>query len=96
MQVTTVTSFKALISAYMRQVKGGEELLITERGRTVVRVAPIEEVVPLSKHLLEMENRGQLQRPRAPLPTDFWDLSRPSDPDAKVRLRVSREREQGR
>ena len=96
MQITTVTNFKALISAYMRHVKDGEELLITERGRTVVRIAPIEEVAPLTEHLLEMENRGQLQRPRTPLPSNFWDLPRPKDPDAKVRLRVSQERDQGR
>lgn len=96
MQSTTVTNFKSLISAYMRQVKDGEEVLITERGQAVARILPVNGVASLPGHLLEMEKRGQLKRAQTSLPDNFWDLPRPMDPHAKLRAAVSQEREESR
>ncbi len=51
--------------------------------------------VPLQEHLRDMEKKGLLKRGKQPLPADFWDLPRPADPQAAVRLTVLREREAG-
>ena len=51
--------------------------------------------VPLPEHLRDMEQKGLLKRGKQPLPADFWDLPRPADPQATVRLTVLREREAG-
>ena len=48
---------------------------------------------PLPEHLRDMEQKGLLKRGKQPLPADFWDLPRPADPQAAVRLTVLRERE---
>ena len=43
MQTATVSQLKVSLSAYLRQVKAGEELVITERGRPIARLQPLSE-----------------------------------------------------
>ena len=91
MQTTTVSS----LSIYLRQVEAGEDVPITVHGRTVGRLQPIATPSPIPEHLRHMEDKGLLKRGKQPLPADFWELPRPADPQAAVRLTVQREREAG-
>ena len=95
MQTTTISKLKASLGAYLRQVKAGEEVVITEYGRPVARLLP-PSPAPLPERLRDMEENGLVRRGTHPLPEDFWDLRRPSDPQAAVRSTVVREREEGR
>lgn len=95
MQTTTVSKLKMSISACLRQVKDGEELLITEHGRPVARLLPVADIASLPEHLAEMERKGLLKRAEKSLPDDFRNLPRPADPEAAMRSAVSREREEG-
>lgn len=94
MQTTTVSKLKMSLSAYLRQVKAGEEVLVTEHGRPVARLLPPSQT-SLPDYLQEMEKNGLVRRGQRPLPQNFWDLLRPADPDAGVRSIVMREREEG-
>jgi prevent-host-death family protein len=42
-QKASVAQIKARLSEYLRQVKGGQEVLITERGTPVARIVPLED-----------------------------------------------------
>ena len=95
MEITTVSRLKMLLSAYLRRVKAGEEVLVTQRGRPIARLVPISSPTVLPEHLGELEKNGLLRRGEKPLSADFWDLPRPVDPGAVVRSTVSREREEG-
>ena len=96
MKTTTVSQFKTSLSAYLRQVKTCEEVLITKHGRPIARLLPIENPVSLSEHLQDMEKKGLLKRGEKPLPANFWNLPCPADPQGAVRSAVLGEREQGR
>ena len=96
MKTATVSQLKMLLSAYLRQVKTGEEVLITEHGRPIARLLPIENPASLPNHLLDMEKTGLLKRGEKSLPADFWNLPRPADPRGAVRSTVLGEREKGR
>ena len=96
MKTTTVSQLKMSLSAYLRQVKTGEEVLITEHGRPIARLLPIANPVSLSEHLQDMEKNGLLKRGEQTLPADFWNLPRPADPQGAVRSAVLREREGSR
>ena len=96
MQIATVSQLKVSLSAYLRQVKGGEELVITERGRPIARLLPLSGSSPLPEHLRALEEKGLLKRGEKPLPSDFWDIPRPSDPQSAVLSAVLREREENR
>ncbi len=95
MQTTTISKLKASLSAYLRQVKAGEEVIITEYGRPVASLLPLSRT-SLPEHLRDMEKTGLVRCRKQALPEDFWDLRRPSDPQATVRSTVVREREEGR
>ena len=58
MKTTTVTKLKASLSEYLRQVKAGEEVLVTERGRPIARIAPTMNPQTFPKELVEMEKQG--------------------------------------
>ena len=96
MQTTTVSKLKMSLSAYLRQVKAGEEVVITEHGRPIVRLLPFVSPPHFPEYLRDLEEKGFLKRGEKPLPEDFWDLPRPADPQATVRSTVLREREEGR
>ena len=51
MQTTTVSQLKMSLSAYLRQVKAGEEVVITEHGRPIARLLPLSSPVPFPEHL---------------------------------------------
>lgn len=95
MRTITVSQLKMSLSACLRQVKAGEELVITERGRPIARLLPLNSA-SLPGHLRDLEEKGFLKRGEKPLPVDFWHLPRPADPQAAVRSALLREREEGR
>ena len=92
MPTTTVAELKRSISICLRQVKAGEELLITEHGGPVARLLPVKDLASLPESLLDMEKRGLLKRPEKTLSSEFWNLPRPADPKATVRSAVLQER----
>ena len=94
-KTATISQLKMSLSSYLRQVKTGEEVLITEHGRPIARLLPIRNDVSMSEHLQEMERKGLLKRGEQSLPADFWNLPRPADPQGAVRSTVLDEREEG-
>ena len=94
MHTTTVSQLKTSLSAYLRRVKAGEEIVITEHGRPVARLLPLAGPALVPEHVTDLVARGLLKRGDKPLPPDFWDLPRAADPRASVRAAVAREREE--
>ena len=94
MQTVSITQLKNSLSAYLRDVKAGEEVLITDRGRPIARLAPVSSSDSMEEHLDEMERKGLLRRGTGRLPDDFWDLPRPADPEGLVRKAISLDRDE--
>lgn len=95
MKTTTVSKLKASLSEYLRLVKAGEEVLVTERGRPVAKLTPAARSDMLPDQLLEMEKQGFIKIGSGKLPKGFWDLPRPKDPKGLVLKAALREREEG-
>ncbi|MCY3709345.1 MAG: type II toxin-antitoxin system prevent-host-death family antitoxin [Caldilineaceae bacterium] len=102
MQTTSITHLKNSLSAYLRNVKAGEEVLITDRGRPIARLVPVtrsesmEERLSIEEHLEDLERRGLLRRGTGKLPEGFWDMPRMEDPEGLVLKGLLQEREEGR
>lgn len=94
MNTATVSKLKASLSEYLRQVKAGEEVLVTERGRPVAKLTPAVSSHTLPKHLAEMEKEGLIKLGSGKLPRGFWDMPRPKDPKGLVVKAVLQEREE--
>lgn len=96
MKTTTVSKLKASLSEYLREVKAGEEVLVTERGRAIAKLTPAGSSATLPQHLAEMEKQGLIKVGSAKLPKDFWNLPRPKDAKGLVLKSLLQEREEGR
>jgi prevent-host-death family protein len=64
----SVVEFKARLSEYLRLVKGGGEVLITERGVPIVRVTPLDDAERKSTRRLRLARSGQIKTGRGRLP----------------------------
>ena len=96
MKTATVSKLKASLSEYLRQVKAGEEVLVTERGRPIAKLTPAAVSAILPQDLVELEKQGIVKIGKGKLPKNFWSLPRPKDPKGLVLKSLLQEREEGR
>jgi prevent-host-death family protein len=74
MEHVTVSKFKKSLRAYLSRLSRGNEFLVTQRGRPVARLLPIDwsdgDIV-----LRRGVRLGIVTPPRATLPESFFDIS---------------------
>ena len=59
--MASVAQLKARLSEYLRQVKGGRELLVTERGVPVARIVPLEPTERRATRRLRLLRSGMIR-----------------------------------
>jgi prevent-host-death family protein len=96
MTTATVSKLKASLSAYLRRVKAGEEVLVSERGRPIAKLVPVSSSEGLPDHVTALVKQGLARVGSRPLSRDFCKLPRPMDPKGQVLRALLEEREQGR
>jgi len=96
MKRVAVRDLKACLSEYLAQVKAGEEVVVTERGKPVARLAPLPSYQILPQHLAEMERLGLVRRGSGQLPDNFWELPRFQDIEGRAVKALLAERGEGR
>jgi prevent-host-death family protein len=95
-QAVNVTELKACLSAYLKRVKSGEDVVITERGKAIARIVPLDEPGPTPARYEEMVKAGIIRPGRRDLPDDILDHPLPVDPGGSVLEALLEERETGR
>ena len=96
MKTAAVSQLKASLSGYLLTVKAGEEVIVTDRGRPIAKLVPIEPSYALPEHLKELEKKGLMAVGTGKLPKDFWDLPRPKDSKGQALKALLEERREGR
>jgi len=96
MKIAAVSKLKAYLSEYLNQVKAGNEVLITDRGKPVARLVPVLRTKTTRESMIRMEKQGLLKLGSGKLPKDFWSMPRPEDPNGLVLKALLEERESGR
>jgi prevent-host-death family protein len=95
MKSVSVSELKARLSEYLRRVKAGERVVVTERGKPVAEIVAVrpyrdpDDIDDLVKAGLIRRGSGE------PLPDDFWDMPRPKDPEGLVLKALLEERRSG-
>lgn len=95
MATAGISELKASLSEYLKRVKAGEEVIVTERGKAVARLVPYTRSGPTPAELEAMIRAGLIRPPRKKLGPEFWDLPRPADPEGYVLKALLEEREEG-
>ena len=96
MRRVSITLLKARLSEYLDAVRAGEEVIVTERGKPVARIAPVGAPEQTDARMQRLIRAGVIRPPIAPLPADFWDRPRPQDPEGKSLAYIIEERREGR
>lgn len=95
-KIAAVSKLKAYLSEYLNQVRAGNEVLITDRGKPVARLVPVLHKKSITESMARMEKQGLLKLGSGKLPKDFWSMPRPEDPKGLVLKALLEEREGGR
>ncbi|MFN0074709.1 MAG: type II toxin-antitoxin system Phd/YefM family antitoxin [Chloroflexota bacterium] len=90
-----IAHLKACLSSYLKEVKNGEEILITERGKAIAWIVPYTRAGSTPAEYEEMIKSGQLRPARSALTDDFWDGPLVPDPNGLVLKALLEERESG-
>ena len=96
MKTTAISELKAHLSDYLKQVKSGNEVLVTDRGKPVARIVPISSKTRFRGSFSRMEKEGLIKLGSGKLPNDFWTMPRAEDPQGLVLKALLEERENGR
>jgi antitoxin (DNA-binding transcriptional repressor) of toxin-antitoxin stability system len=78
-----------------KQVKAGNEVLITDRGKPMARLAPISRTKTARESPTRMEKQGLIKIGSGRLPKKFWTLPRAEDTKGFVLKAVLNERSSG-
>jgi len=88
MKKVGVRQLKNRLSAYLRQVRRGATILVTDRGKPVARIAPPDEEAKeksLEDVLQEMAAAGHLRLPAHPKPfSDFKPIRARGKPASQM------------
>lgn len=96
MKRVAVRELKSKLSEYLSHVKAGEEVVVTERGRSIARLVPMAPSDTHALRLVEMERQGLVVLGSGELGKEFWELPRIPDPDGRAFGALSAERKEGR
>jgi len=97
MKSAAVAELKARLSKYLMKVKAGEEVLVTDRGKPIAKIVPLDRAdMEISPQLLSLEKAGLARIGKPHLPESFWQMPRPKDRKGAVLRALLEEREAGR
>ncbi|MHB9037301.1 MAG: type II toxin-antitoxin system Phd/YefM family antitoxin [Armatimonadota bacterium] len=95
MKAAAVSKLKATMSEYIAFVKGGEEVLVTERGKPVARIVPVGGVSKDDARRMELARRGILKPGKGRIAQDvIRDLPIAHVTDEAIRRVLEEDREE--
>ena len=96
MDRVSISALNARLSEYVKRVRSGEEVLVTDRGIPVARLVPLDSARWMETRLEELVENGLAKPPASRLPKDFWKRARPLDREGRVLEALLAERSEGR
>jgi prevent-host-death family protein len=93
----SITELKAKLSEHLAAVRAGEEVIVTDRGRPVARLGPVEGEREMESRLTSLVRAGRL-RPPTTTRLDVAELiaGAADDPDGLALASLLEERRTGR
>lgn len=98
MRQVAISELKAKLSEYLKAVRAGEEVIVTDRGKPVARIAPISGPDETESRLRMLVRTGQARPPDVEDGIDLERIAalRPRVPGAGVVDALLEERRKGR
>jgi prevent-host-death family protein len=93
-RTVNVADLKDRLSAYLRQVREGEEILIKDRTRPVALIVPLSARNDVDADIGALVASGKARPPKTSLSSTFWALPAPRISLARASGAVSAERDE--
>ena len=90
-----VGELKARLSEYLSRVRAGQEVIVTDRGRPIARLAPLVGESAAEGRLGTLVRAGLARAPSKPLDPSWLRAERPKDPTGRSLEAVLEERGEG-
>lgn len=71
MRTAAIAKLKAGLSGYLESVKTGEQVVVTERGRPVALIVPIDPNISEDDRRAELVAKGLVRPGRGPIPANL-------------------------
>jgi prevent-host-death family protein len=95
MKQASVAELKAKLSEYLAAVKRGEDVIVTDRGKPVAKLTPLEKGAGRDARVMELLRAGLMTPARKKLPRAFLDRTLPPVSEGAVAEAIRKEREEG-
>lgn len=93
MRSVNIAELKNSLSAYLRLVRDGEEVVIRDRNRAIARIVPIEAAGDEEEEERQLVAAGLLRLGAGPIEESFWDLPAPRVSGVKVQQALEEDRD---
>lgn len=95
MRTVNVADLKNGLSKYLREVRGGEEILIKDRNMPIAKIVPLAHTDDLDAEILALVAAGKLRLGKGRIPKSFWSMPAPRIPLKRIVEAVRADREEG-
>ena len=92
----SISQLKARLSEFLALVRAGQQVIVTDRGVPVARLAPLDGDPAREARAERLVREGLARPPAAELPEGFWRMPRPADADGRALAALQEERREGR
>src|SRR5215813_7527331 len=96
MKAVNIAELKNRLSAYLNEVKRGEEILVRDRNKPVARIIPLNRVETADDNLPALAAAGKVRLGEGILGDDFWKIPAPRLANEVLRKVLEEEREEDR
>jgi prevent-host-death family protein len=93
MRSVNIAELKNSLSAYLRLVRDGEEVVIRDRNRAIARIVPIEVAGDEEEEERQLVAAGLLRLGKGPIEDSFWDLPAPRVAGERVQQALQEDRD---
>jgi antitoxin (DNA-binding transcriptional repressor) of toxin-antitoxin stability system len=93
MKSVNVAGLKNRLSAYLSEVRAGQEILGRDRQAPIARILPVAHGVGEDEHLQLLAAQGNVRLGGAPLDETFWALPAPRVRAAAMKRALDQERD---
>ena len=94
MKSINIAELKNRLSAYLSEVKGGEEILVRDRNTPIAKIVPLTHSSRQDEELVALAAKGKLRMGEGELDDAFWDLPAPRISAAALRRSLENERDE--
>lgn len=94
MKTVNIAELKNHLSLYLKEVKGGKEILVRDRDQPVARIVPLPRSKDQDEELLVLASQGKLRLGEGHLEESFWKMPAPRVSAANLRRAVEQERDE--